>query len=142
MVTEVVYAAKTGRGQSAYNQVQYPNCCHVPSSFSSNQSVIDNVQKMPPGEKMTMKNGKPLRFEQKPLLILQEIIELHSLPEAMIIDLFGGKYSTSVSCLDTDNPRLFISCELDSDFHSKAEKRLFSAFVNRIVNDRFQILAQ
>jgi hypothetical protein len=142
MVTEVVHAAKTGRGQSAYNQVQYQNFGHVPSSFPPNQNVIDNVPKMPPGEKMMNKDGSALRPEQKPLSMLKELIERHSLPGATVIDLFGGTYSTGVACLELATPRLFIGCELDSDCHSKAENRLFKTFANGIVSDRFPLLAQ
>ena len=142
MVSEVVHAVKLGGGTSAYGRVQYQNHGYVQSSYPATMNVIDNVPKLVPGEKLMKSSKDAWRPEQKPISLLKELIERHSLPGAIVADPFAGTYSTAVACLQLPSPRKFVGCEIDSGCHAAATARLFHHFVDAVVKDRFPLLAE
>ena len=60
---------------------------------------------------------------QKPLMLMQQLIEKHSNPGDVVLDTFAGAATTLLAAKNLG--RGFIGCELDEDFFDQAEKRLF-----------------
>lgn len=59
---------------------------------------------------------------QKPIRLIQELIEKHSNENDLVLDCFSGSASTAVAALRSN--RSFIGCELDSVYFSKSVERL------------------
>lgn len=62
----------------------------------------------------------------KPLNILERLIETHTNPGAVVLDLFMGGGSTGVAAAETS--RDFIGIELDEEYFRRAEKRIQDAY--------------
>lgn len=62
----------------------------------------------------------------KPLNILERLIETHTNPGAVVLDLFMGGGSTGVAAAETS--RDFIGIELDVEYFRKAEERILEAY--------------
>ena len=60
---------------------------------------------------------------QKPLMLMQQLIEKHSNPGDVVLDTFAGAATTLLAAKNLG--RGFIGCELDEEFFVKAEARLF-----------------
>jgi site-specific DNA-methyltransferase (adenine-specific) len=60
---------------------------------------------------------------QKPLMLMQQLIEKHSNPGDVVLDTFAGAATTLLAAKNLQ--RGFIGCELDEEFFDKAEERLF-----------------
>ncbi len=60
---------------------------------------------------------------QKPLMLMQLLIEKHSNPGDVVLDTFAGAATTLLAAKNLG--RGFLGCELDEEFFVKAEKRLF-----------------
>lgn len=58
---------------------------------------------------------------QKPIDILERLIQTHSKENATVLDCFMGSGSTGVACLQTN--RNFIGIELDENYYNIAKKR-------------------
>lgn len=61
---------------------------------------------------------------QKPLMLMQQLIEKHSNPNDVVLDTFAGAATTLLAAKNLG--RGFIGCELDEDYFDQAEKRLFN----------------
>lgn len=59
---------------------------------------------------------------QKPIALMQEIIQIHSNEHDIIFDPFMGTGSTGVACLNLN--RQFIGCEKELEWFNIAERRL------------------
>lgn len=59
---------------------------------------------------------------QKPLLLIEELVEKHSNEGDTVLDCFSGSGTTAVAALKTN--RNFIGCELDGTYHRKSISRL------------------
>lgn len=59
---------------------------------------------------------------QKPVALLEEIIQKHSDKGDMVLDCFAGSGSTAVAALQQG--RNFEGCEISEEFYEKAMKRL------------------
>jgi site-specific DNA-methyltransferase (adenine-specific) len=59
---------------------------------------------------------------QKPLALIEALIEKHSNAGDMIVDCFSGSGTTAAAAYNTG--RSFIGCELDADYYSKSIDRL------------------
>ena len=59
---------------------------------------------------------------QKPVELLQHLINLCSQPNELVFDGFSGSGSTAISCIRTK--RRFIGCELDKEYFEKACERI------------------
>lgn len=59
---------------------------------------------------------------QKPLALIQALIEKHSNQGDIVVDCFAGSATTGVASIASG--RKFIGCELDSDYFNKAKNRL------------------
>ena len=71
-------------------------------------------------------NGdEKLHPTQKPVKLMEEIIQIHSSPTAVVLDPFMGSGSTGVACVNTN--RDFIGIELDPDYFNIAKNRIQQA---------------
>ena len=59
---------------------------------------------------------------QKPVELLQHLINLCSQPNDLVFDSFSGSGSTAISCIKTN--RRFIGCELDKEYFNLACNRI------------------
>lgn len=59
---------------------------------------------------------------QKPIKLMEEIIQRHTNKGDLILDLFMGSGSTAIACLNTD--RKYIGFELNKDYFELASKRI------------------
>jgi site-specific DNA-methyltransferase (adenine-specific) len=59
---------------------------------------------------------------QKPVELLQHLINLCSQPNELVFDGFSGSGSTAISCIKTN--RRFIGCELDKEYFNLACNRI------------------
>lgn len=66
------------------------------------------------------KEYRKIKFHptQKPLKLVERIIECSTNEEDIILDLFGGSGSTAIGCMNTN--RNYIISELDSDYYNKS----------------------
>jgi len=62
---------------------------------------------------------------EKPQSILKHIIKASSRPDALVLDAFGGSFSTALACHDTK--RRCVSCELDADYYAAGLARVQAA---------------
>ena len=62
---------------------------------------------------------------QKPIALLEEIIERSSNEGGVVLDCFMGSGSTGVACVNTN--RRFIGIELDDGYFNIAKKRIEEA---------------
>lgn len=62
---------------------------------------------------------------QKPVALLETIIERYTQPGATILDPFMGSGTTGVACVQTG--RRFIGCEIDPGYFAIAQKRIAEA---------------
>ncbi|MCY4491438.1 MAG: DNA methyltransferase [Thaumarchaeota archaeon] len=78
-------------------------------------------------ERIKGEDGKNVHPNQKPLKIIQMLIETSSDIHDMVWEPFGGLCTAAVACLKTD--RKCHSAEIDEDFYQIAIKRLTNAVV-------------
>ena len=62
---------------------------------------------------------------QKPIDLLTELVELHSVEHSIVFDCFMGSGTTGVACMNTN--RKFIGIELDKNYFDIAKKRIEEA---------------
>jgi DNA modification methylase len=77
---------------------------------------------------------RPERSCQKPLRLMDRIIQTHSNPGDLVVDCFAGWGSTGISAVQND--RDFMGCEAGSDKEPRiaddANDRVFSAYGNKL----------
>ena len=69
-----------------------------------------------------------LHQNQKPLELIQQIIEKSSKENDLVLDPFIGSGTTAVACINTG--RNFIGIELDETYFNIAKKRINEAIEN------------
>tara|TARA_Y100000310_G_C20621768_1_gene783721 strand:- start:28 stop:1053 length:1026 start_codon:yes stop_codon:yes gene_type:complete len=70
----------------------------------------------------TSKEYCPWHPTQKPIKLLQRIIEAHTDPGDSVLDIFSGSGSTAIASVNTG--RQFFGCELDSSYYEKSLLRI------------------
>ncbi len=70
-------------------------------------------------------NGEKVHPTQKPVEIIQKMIEDSTEPGAVILDTFMGSGTTAVACIQTG--RQYIGFELDEKYHTIAQTRIAEA---------------
>lgn len=65
---------------------------------------------------------------EKPIILLEELIQLHSVENQVVLDCFMGSGSTGVACVNIN--RKFIGIELDPKYFAIAKDRIESVGVN------------
>jgi len=75
-----------------------------------------------PNKKTKDKNGKNLHDTEKPVELMQILIENSSKENDIVLDPFCGVCSTGIACINTN--RNFIGIELDENYFNIAKKRI------------------
>ncbi len=70
-------------------------------------------------------NGEKVHPTQKPVEIIQKMIEDSTEPGAVVLDTFMGSGTTAVACIQTG--RSYIGFELDERYHTIAQQRIAEA---------------
>jgi len=98
-------------------------------------------------ERVNDENGKNLHSTQKPLKVLNKIIQIASNPNDVVLDCFCGVGSTGVSALQLG--RKFIGIECDKRYINATERRLNSSSFGSLIketlskrDDKPQIVAE
>lgn len=65
---------------------------------------------------------KRIHPTQKPLKLIEDILQVHTNENDIVLDLFTGSGTTAEACLK--NNRVFIGSELDEEYYRKAMERL------------------
>lgn len=77
-------------------------------------------------------NGEKVHPTQKPVEIIEKMIQDSTEPGGVVLDTFMGSGTTAVACLRTG--RNFIGFELDEGYHAIAQQRI-AATVDELLND-------
>lgn len=59
---------------------------------------------------------------QKPLELMKDIIKIHTNEKDIVLDPFGGSFTTAVACKELN--RQFISCDIDEEYVKNGKDRL------------------
>ena len=68
---------------------------------------------------------------QKPNDVLQELIELHSVENSIVLDCFAGSFSTGVACMNTN--RRFIGIEIDEKYFKIGKQRIEESLHKEVI---------
>lgn len=77
-------------------------------------------------------NGEKVHPTQKPVELIEKMIQDSSEPGGVVLDTFMGSGTTAVACLRTG--RNFIGFELDEGYHAIAQQRIAET-VDELLND-------
>ena len=111
-----IHMTRTGETtERSHRMVDYNPQGFVSSRHKGWTNVIDNMERLTPGEKVRGLDGSILRNEQKARAGLMELISRFSRPGDVVVDLFAGTFSTAAACLELPKPRVFAGCELDDE---------------------------
>lgn len=70
---------------------------------------------------------------QKPTRLMEELVELHTLSQGVVLDCFMGSGSTGVACRNLN--RNFIGIELDENYFNIAKQRIENGFVQEEIKE-------
>lgn len=136
------HAVNAGAGREASNEmVRYECFGFVQSRFPGFVNEIDSVERLPPGEQLFYGQSeglglRRLRAEQKNINLLRELICRLSKPGDLVVDLFGGTFSTAIACMKIpkEQLRVFIGFEKDVDCFGEASKWCLEEFSRILLN--------
>lgn len=94
---------------------KYEMCIFINNGKELNNGRDANIIK-------AQRTNNELHPTQKPVNLMEYFIEKSSKKNDLVLDCFGGSFSTAIACHNTD--RNFIGCELDSDYYEKAIQRI------------------
>lgn len=127
-----------GVAEEEITEPTYSNTGHVPSTHLPFTNVIDNVRlqkseimrrRFEEGEAQSRGKGMMLRPEQKSINLLRHLISQYTKPGEIVLDMFGGTFSTARACLTLSKPRVFYGCEKDKDCFNIAEENILQTFL-------------
>ena len=79
----------------------------------------------------TMSSKQRVHPTQKPNDLLEELIQLHSIENSVVLDCFAGSFSTGVACMNTG--RKFIGIEVDKKYFEIGESRMEESLDKEVV---------
>ena len=104
--------------ETALSMVEYSNYGHIPGWHRGYTNCIDNFPLVSGKDKVVIRNDKgnlsSLRPEQKPVSLMKELICKYSKGGDIVVDMFGGTFSTAKACLELPEHRIFVGCDNDS----------------------------
>ena len=141
----VIHVMKKGvQFKEGKQMVNYKCFNYVPSEYPATRNVINNVMGLIPGERHMVKDGdayRMLRPEQKCLSLLKELICRFSQAGDIVVDPFGGTFSTAIACftLDSENgTRRFIGCEKDTVCFEHAKRKVIERYAAAMLNKQIK----
>lgn len=75
-----------------------------------------------PTERLEFKNENGLHPTQKPVALLEYLIQTYTDPEDVVLDFTAGSFSTAIAAINTS--RSFIGIELDDNYFETGENRV------------------
>ena len=90
---------------------KYPTVFNLPEGMKSKSNVLEYAKDLS-GQHPT----------QKPLALIEDLIQTYSNPGDVVLDTFMGSGTTAVACLKTG--RNFIGFELNERYHAIAQQRI------------------
>lgn len=72
---------------------------------------------------------RPARSCEKPVPLMRRVVETHSHPGDLVVDLFAGLGATGVACIETG--REFVGCDSDAEAVRKANERMNEVWLQR-----------
>ena len=85
-----------------------------------------------PGKKTKGADGKNIHNTEKPVELMQVLVENSSKVGGIVLDPFMGVGSTGIACINSD--RKFIGIELDENYYHISKKRIQHAQSNKQLN--------
>ena len=79
----------------------------------------------------TMSSKQRVHPTQKPNDLLEELIQLHSIENSVVLDCFAGSFSTGVACMNTG--RKFIGIEVDEKYFEIGKSRMEECLDKEVV---------
>lgn len=140
-VEQAVHVKKRGlTTEQEAEVVNYSNFNYVQSDYPGHKNVINNVRGLEAGEQVRIKDEDAekvvsLRNEQKPVSLLKELISRFSQPGDLVVDLFGGTFSTAVACFSLRQHRRFLGCELDKRCFDHAFNHVCVQFAQAVCDE-------
>ena len=79
---------------------------------------------------------KKFHNTQKPIPLMERLINTSSNPGQTVLDIFSGSGSTAVACKTLD--RKFVGCELDENYYDLSKERIenYQSLPSRVINTR------
>lgn len=111
----IIWAAKTEKSKHHFNYQKMRQ--------ENGGKQMKSVWKMSAPNRSEKEFGK--HPTQKPISLLERIVEASTNPKDLVFDPFAGSCTTGVACVLND--RKFIGCELENDFIELSKKRLDNA---------------
>ena len=90
-------------------------------AFSTYQ-IVDRGRQLNSILRINREHYQFIHPTQKPVKLLQQLIDLCSQPNDLVFDSFSGSGSTAIACIKTN--RRFIGCELDKEYFDLSCKRI------------------
>jgi site-specific DNA-methyltransferase (adenine-specific) len=81
----------------------------------------------------TSRPEKTIHPTQKPVWLLEKIIEIHTNKNDIVLDMFAGSGTTGIACINTN--RNFIGMELDEQYFKIAKERINNHIKSRPTNE-------
>lgn len=112
---------------------------HVRCTLQGFRNVIDNVSGLLPGEQVRYFNHeydewKAIRCEQKSIALMKELVCRFTQPGDIVLDLFGGTFSTGIACFQIDQHRRFIGCEKERDCFEISRDNVVRRFSEMLIH--------
>ena len=104
------------------SDIEYIVYAHTKGTFFNNDVPIDFKKKTKIYPIITNKMAGKQHPTQKPLLLIQELLAVHSKENDLVLDCFSGSGTTAVACHKLK--RRFICIEKDKDYYESSVKRL------------------
>lgn len=79
------------------------------------------------------KDNDGLHPTQKPVALIEDLIQTYSNPGAVVLDAFMGSGTTAIACIKTG--RNFIGFELSKEYHAIAQERIAKAISEQETED-------
>ena len=151
-ITEcAVHAVRTGMSkEEGVKMVEWIPHGHVVQTHPVYFNVVDNVPGLGRGERIgrgmyadgeeeAVSNGDCMvRPEQKSVKLFMELIKRYSRGGDVVVDLFGGTFTTAAACASLTDYRRFYGCDNDDFCVRVGRIRTLNAFVVSYVRDGFK----
>ena len=136
---------KHGNGNNeALNSTDYSLKGFINSSHTGWTNVMDNIPSVPHHEKVLTKNTEGVeamvRPEQKNVAWMKELVSKFTSGGDVVVDLFGGTFSTAKACLDLPDHRIFVGSELDEECVKLATPSVMEIFAKHVLRRKASII--
>lgn len=146
LAEHALHATRKGAGGMALEMVTYKPFNYVPSRHPGWGNVFDNVPPLESGEALLqmekksngVEKAKKVRPGQKSEKLMRELVARFSLPGDLVVDMFGGTFTTAIACLTmpVGEHRIFVGCELEEKCFFAGRLRVLEAFARALTDTK------